>query len=213
MFNETTTKFHNSIPIDGFYAGCRDIPAMAQYALEKLPEKFALLGHSMGARVALEVYRSVPERVSRLALVDTGIHPVGAHERKKRYALYELGCEKGMRALVEKWLPPMVGSTKRSNVKLMNGLYSMCESAGVETYRDQIDALLTRPIVDDVLANIDCPVHVVVGEDDEWSPVSQHQEIAAKIAGAELRIIPKAGHMAPAEFPQEFNQIVAEWLS
>src|SRR5690242_18332837 len=90
------------------YGAARSFHEMARLALDAAPPRFSLAGHSMGARVALEVFRIAPDRVERLALLDTGVHPVGAEEPAKRQALLELGRREGGDALIEAWLPPMV---------------------------------------------------------------------------------------------------------
>lgn len=212
MFAAQIDAFPGAVAVDGFYAGCDRIEAMADYALARAPERFALLGHSMGARIALEVIRKAPERVERIALADTGIHPVKPGEADKRYALRDIGREQGIAALVDAWLPPMVGAANRGDAALMASLRAMCIDAGQQTFERQIEALLNRPDTDAVLASIRVPAVAIVGDEDQWSPVDQHADMAERIPGAQLRIVETAGHMAPAEKPQQFNQILREWL-
>ena len=198
--------------IDGVYQGCDRIEAMAHYALARMPQRCALLGHSMGGRVALEIWRLAPERIARLALADTGIHAVKAGEREKRFVLHDTGVAHGDAALVDQWLPPMIGPNRRGDPDLVDMLRTMCVAAGTEVYRRQVEALLHRPDPHDLLSTIDCPTWLMVGSDDAWSPVSQHEEITALIPGARLRVIEGAGHMAPAEAPEAFNAAISEWL-
>lgn len=213
MFSAQIAAFPDVYVVDGFYAGCDRITDMADYALERASGKFALLGHSMGARIALEVIRKAPERVERIALADTGIHPVRPGEADKRHALRDVGREQGMAALVDEWLPPMVAPAARQDAALVGPLHDMAVDSGLSIFEAQIEALLNRPEVDDLLPTINCPAFAIVGEEDIWSPVAQHQAIVDKIAGAQLRVIAGAGHMAPAEKPAEFNEILREWLN
>jgi len=213
MFPGLAANIHKVVFPDRFYPNTTTIEAMAELALSGLPRRFALLGHSMGARVALEIWRRSPERISRLALVDTGTHDVRAGEREARYALRDAGRAFGIDRLVDSWLPPMVAPQNRGDEALMHHLRAMVREAGQATFERQIEALLTRPPVSDVLQTITCPTFVVVGECDEWSPVAQHVAMTAEIQNSELRIIPSAGHMAPAERPEEFLKIVQEWLA
>lgn len=199
--------------IDGFYGGAARIEVMADYALARMPPRCALLGHSMGARVALEIWRRAPERVGRLALADTGVHAVRDGEADKRHALRELGREQGMRALIDAWLPPMIGPGRRGDAALFGTLAAMLADAGLATYEAQIEAMLHRPDAAAVLPTIDCPTVVIVGRDDGWSPVDQHEAIAAAIAGARLRVVEQAGHMAPVEQAGPFNTILRDWLA
>jgi pimeloyl-ACP methyl ester carboxylesterase len=167
----------------------------------------------MGARISLEIMRLAPQRVSRLAIANTGVHTVQSDERQKREALSKLGHKAGFEALVDEWLPPMIGQQHRDNSVLMKCLKSMCLSAGQDVYDRQISALLSRPDPVPVLSKIDCPVYVIVGAGDKWSPVEQHQDIASRIEGAQLRIVPNTGHMLPAEDPKKFIAILHEWMA
>ena len=212
MFEAQVEAFHAEV-IDGFYDGADRIRAMALYALERMPERVSLLGHSMGGRVAIEIWRLEPKRVDRLLLANTGVHQVLPGEADKRYKLRELGQTNGDEALVDAWLPGMVGESKRGHQDLMNSLRAMATDAGTAVFTRQIDALLNRPDAESVLASIDCPTFVVAAAEDQWSPIKQHQAIAAAIPKAELRVLAQAGHMAPAEDPAAFNEVVREWLS
>ena len=212
MFPGVREQFPGSIFADHFYQDAASIEAMADCALRKFPARFALLGHSMGARVALEMWNKAPERIERIALADTGSHLPRPGEREKRHALRDIGRKFGIERLVETWLPPMVAPANLSNQHLMTSLAAMACSAGQTTFERQIEALLLRPPVEPILPTVDCPAFVIVGQDDQWSPVEQHRAIARAIPGAELRVIPDAGHMAPAENPDEFLQVIAEWL-
>ncbi|MBT0670851.1 alpha/beta hydrolase [Novosphingobium profundi] len=218
MFGAQLDAFPHAIVIDGFYGGADRLEAMADYVLDRMPPRVSLLGHSMGARVALEVCRMAPRRVARLALADTGIHPVREGEAAKRHALRDIGRTHGFETLVDAWLPPMIGPARRDDKDLYAALRAMCLRAGQSVFEAQIEALLHRPGVEDVLAALSCPVALVVGEDDAWSPPSQHQEIAETIAPhwadpCPLSVIPRAGHMAPAEAPDAFNEAVRRWLT
>ncbi|MGE5723023.1 MAG: alpha/beta fold hydrolase [Sphingomonadales bacterium] len=194
------------------YGDARSLVEMARRALAQAPAHFSLVGHSMGARVALEVFRLAPERVERLALLDTGIHLPKPNEAEKRYALRALGVREGIGRLVDEWLPPMVHPARRSDPALMEPLRAMAIAGGVERYEAQIEALLGRPDVLPLLGTIRCPTLVGVGRQDGWSPVEQHEAIAAMIPGAELAIFEDCGHMSPVEAPRQVNAALARWL-
>ena len=212
VFAGQLSRFDGSRAIDGF--GTRtSLTDMAHYVLDRGPERMALLGHSMGARVALEVYRLAPERVARLALVSTGVHLPQPGEAEKRHALQALGLAHGAEALVDRWLPPMLSAAHRADPAIMAPLRAMCVASGVAAYAAQITALLDRREVETVLRTIACPVLVAVGSDDVWSPPAQHVAIADAIAHATLVVIPGAGHMLPAEDPNALNAAIVAWLA
>ncbi|MES1972105.1 MAG: alpha/beta hydrolase [Pseudomonadota bacterium] len=212
IFAAQLARFAGARAIDGF--GERDsLVAMAHHVLARVPGPMALLGHSMGGRVALEICRIAPERVERLALVSTGTHPTQPGEAEKRHALLDLGRAEGAAALVDRWLPPMVAPARRDDAALIAPLRAMCIAVGVPAFAAQITALLARPAVEALLPAIRCPTLVAVGSEDGWSPPAQHAAIAAAIPGAHLTIVEGAGHMLPAEAPDALNEAIAAWLS
>src|ERR1700689_4979713 len=92
------------------FRGFSSIPAMAQHVLDIAPERFAVAGHSMGGRVALEIMRAAPRRVTGLALLNTGVYAVRDGEPQSRGRLLRVAYQQGMPALAAEWLPPMLGS-------------------------------------------------------------------------------------------------------
>ncbi len=194
-----------------FY-GADSIEAMAERVLAIAPERFALAGHSMGGRVAFHVVRTAPERVTRLAVFDTGIRPRGPGEVEKRQRLVDLAFAEGMGALADQWLPPMVHPDRRRQAAFMDALRAMVRRATPEIFAGQIKALLNRPDPTPILGRISCPTLVGCGRQDEWSPLADHEEIAAAIPGAELRIFETCGHMASVEVPEAVTAALNQWL-
>ena len=210
VFAPQLAAFADSRAVDG-YGTVDALEGMARVALEQAPESFDLFGHSMGARVALEVYRLAPERVRRLALCSTGVHPLGAEEPAKRRALQAIGHARGFEALVDTWLPPMVADANRDK-PIYDAMRQMCLDAGQAVFDAQINAQLVRPEQESVLAEIRCPALVMTGELDTWSPPAQHEAMASRIADSTLVIVRGAGHMLPLEAPETVNQAIAAWL-
>ena len=188
------------------------IEAMAQAVLAQAPERFRLAGHSMGARVALEIVARAPERVERLALLDTGFHPARAGEAEARSRLVRLALEEGMPALARQWLPPMLAPGRARDEALMGRLTAMVERATPRLFQRQIGALITRPNAHRGLHAIACPTAVIVGRQDGWSPLAQHEEMAALIPQARLTVIEDCGHMSPVEQPEAVAEALAAWL-
>ncbi len=197
--------------VDG-YGEADSLAEMAQIVLEQAPPRFIVIGHSMGGRVALEVLRRAPDRVAALGLVSTGTHLPRPNEAEGRFSLLARGVEQGMDALIDAWLPPMVWEPNRSKPGLMDNLWRMCSDMGLDSFERQVRALLGRPEVESLLPGIKCPTLVAVGEHDEWANVAQHQAIATAIPGAQMAVIPGAGHMLQVEQPAAVTAALAAWL-
>jgi pimeloyl-ACP methyl ester carboxylesterase len=185
---------------------------MARSALSLRDGPIVVIGHSMGARVAMETVRLAPERVVKLGLLDTGVHLPREGEEATRQVLVDLAFDSGMSALAERWLPPMVHDARVGDASVMAPLRDMVMRATPEQHRRQIRALLTRPDARPLLPKITCPTLVMVGRQDKWSPLAQHEEIAAAIPGAELVVIEDSGHMAPVEQPEQVSRAILAWL-
>jgi pimeloyl-ACP methyl ester carboxylesterase len=185
---------------------------MAREALSLKTGPIVAVGHSMGARAALEMVRLAPERILKLGLFDTGVHPRREGEEANRQALVDLAFDRGMGALAKKWLPPMVHEARTRDEALMAPLRAMVMRATPEQHRRQVRALLDRPDAGPLLPTIACPTLVMVGRQDRWSPLAQHQEIAAAIPNAELVVIEDSGHMAPVEQPEQVSGQLLRWL-
>ncbi len=194
------------------FRGFSSIPAMAQHVLAVAPERFAVAGHSMGGRVALEVMRAAPGRITGLALLNTGVQAVRDGEPQSRGRLLRLAQEHGMAALAAEWLPPMMGSDAARAAALMPRLSAMIQRFTAEAYAGHVNAMLNRPEVLSLLPNIAVPTLLLSGSDDAWSPVSQQQSIRRRIPHATLFEIHGAGHMAPLERPDAVAVALREWL-
>ena len=189
------------------------IPAMALSVLDQAPAHFAVAGHSLGGRVALEIVRQQPGRVSHLALLDTGTHAPQPGEADKRQTLLDLARAEGMAALAARWLPPMVHPDRLADAPFMAALTAMVERMSSAIFEGQVKALLTRPDAAPVLPTITCPTLLGVGRQDGWSPPVQHEEMARLIPHARLEIFDDSGHMAPMEAPRAVASAMLEWLA
>jgi pimeloyl-ACP methyl ester carboxylesterase len=195
------------------FHGFSSIGAMAEHALESAPEHFALAGHSMGGRVALEIMRSAPQRVTRLALLNTGVHSVRDGEPQSRGRLLRVAAERGMSALAAEWLPSMMGRSPQRTAELMPRLTAMIERCTLESYAAQVNALLHRPDALSVLPTICVPTLLLSGSEDSGSPMSQHETMRRRIPHATLFEIHGAGHLAPIERPDAVAVALREWLA
>jgi len=193
------------------------LSAMADRILEKANDRFALAGHSMGGRVALEVIARAPDRVSRLALLDSGYEAVargegGDREKAGRFRLLEIAKQDGMLAMAKDWARGMVHPARFTDTSLMDAIHSMIVRAGVERFEAQIHALLARPDRTELLSQLQMPTLVLCGREDSWSPPARHEAMANLIAGSHLVEVPDCGHMCTMEQPEAIAKHLGHWL-
>lgn len=187
------------------------IAEMAQRALSKAPERFALAGLSMGGYVALEIMRQAPERVSHLALLDTSAQPDDAARAAKRRAGIEsiklgrfIGVSRGL--LASLLAPQHLGTDLAEEVQAMS------ERVGQEAYIRQQTAILGRIDSRPGLAAISVPTLVGVGSEDILTPPALARELAAAISGAELVKFAGAAHLPTMEQPEAVVVALRGWL-
>ncbi len=195
------------------FAGFSSIAGMAERVLAAAPPRFALAGHSMGGRVALEVWRQAPERVTALALLNTGVHPTRESEYDSRGLLVRLARRQGMAALADEWLPPMMGAPPDRVAEVMPALKAMVRRFTAESFAGQINALLQRPDARQVLPSITVPTLLLSGTNDTWSSLSQHADMQRNVPGSTLVEIAGAGHMSPIERPDAVARALKGWLA
>ncbi len=188
------------------------LEAMARSALAMTEGPIIAIGHSMGARVAMEMAHLAPERIEKLALIDTGVDSRREGEEAKRQVLVDLAYAEGMGALAERWLPPMLHVDRVEDQALLAPLKEMVMRATPEQHQRQIQALLDRPDLRPRLPDIACPTLIMVGRQDRWSPLAQHEEMAALIPRAELVVIEDSGHMTLLEQPEQVSHALLRWL-
>lgn len=193
--------------------GHGSLGAMADAVLADAPEKFALAGFSMGGRVALEMFRRDPTRITRLALIDASTHPIAEGEAERRRPQIELARSEGMTAFARWWNPQIVHPSVRDDNEFMALLEAMAQSFTPEEYEQEVHALLTRPDARDVLATIDVPTLVLHGEEDILSNLDRNRAIAEAIPGAKLVTIEGAAHFPMLEKPGEVTAALKEWLA
>jgi pimeloyl-ACP methyl ester carboxylesterase len=193
------------------------LPAMARAILANAPPRFAIAGHSMGGRVAFEVYRAAPERISGVALMDTGCHPLapgeaGEKEVAGRLTLLDISRREGMRVMAQQWVQGMVHPARLAERELVDPILDMFESKSPDIYAAQTRALINRPDATPVMSTIRCPTLVLCGHEDSWSPVQRHLEMSAAIEGSTFVDIPDCGHMCTLERPDAVNAAMRRWF-
>jgi pimeloyl-ACP methyl ester carboxylesterase len=196
------------------FANCSSLGEMADRVLLEAPARFALAGHSMGGRVALELWRRAPQRITALGLLNTGAFPCRPEEVASRGRLVEIAQKHGMAALAAEWLPPMMARAATARRRLiMQRLTSMTISQTPASFAAQIQALLDRPDAEPLLPTIRVPTLLLSGTEDTWSPPAQHARMQRMIEGSILVEVADAGHMAPIEQPDAVANALREHLN
>jgi pimeloyl-ACP methyl ester carboxylesterase len=186
--------------------------AIARRILADAPPRFALGGLSMGGYIAFEIMRQAPERVAKLALLDTGARADTPERSEGRRELMAL-AERGRYAEIpEQAFPLYVHRNRHGDAALKQVVGAMAEATGVEAYLRQQQAILSRPDSRPGLGAISCPTLVLVGEGDEATPPELAREIAAGIPGSRLVTIPDSGHLSTLEQPAAVTAALIEWL-
>jgi pimeloyl-ACP methyl ester carboxylesterase len=188
------------------------IVAMAEAVLRWAPPTFALAGHSMGGRVAFQVYRLAPERVTKIAVFNTGSDARSESEEPGRRRLLEIALSQGMRAMAVEWLKGMLPAYRQNDRELTEEIIAMFERKSPDLFEIQMLALLGRPNATPLLAGIQCPALVLTGRDDTWSPPARHLDMAQLIPKSELVLVPQCGHMSTMERPEEVSSAMRRWL-
>jgi len=186
------------------------VGAMAARVLAGAPPRFALAGISLGGYVALEIMRRAPERVTRLALLDTTARP----EEEASAAGNPAARDAGVAGLGQVGLLTtlLVHPKRLADRRLATILGAMAERVGRKAFLRQQRASRTRPDSRADLAAIVCPTLLICGRQDPLAPPALHEEMATAIPGAELLIIEECGHLPPLEQPEEVTGALRRWL-
>lgn len=187
--------------------------AIARAILASAPERFALAGLSMGGYISYEIVRQAPERVTRLALLDTGSRADTPERTAARRELIALAEREGVRKAQEKLLPVLIHKARLTEKPLVEDILQMADDTGLESFKRQQAAIIARPDNRPFLGSIRCPTLVLVGRDDALTPVELSEEIAAGIPGAKLEIIPECGHLSTMERPAAVTRALEAWLA
>jgi len=188
---------------------------MARRVLEEAPaQSFALAGLSMGGYVAMEIMRQAPERVTRLALLDTRARLDTPEDREWRLQMMRLAqSERGFAPITTRMLPLLVHPSRTGDSALVEAIRGMAERTGIPAYLRQQRAIMSRVDFRPGLSQIRCPTLVVCGREDILTPLPLHVEIEGLIEGARLSILEQCGHMSTMERPHEVNTEMRLWLT
>jgi pimeloyl-ACP methyl ester carboxylesterase len=185
---------------------------IARRILAEAPPRFALAGHSMGGYIAFEIMRQAPERVAKLALLNTQARPDTPEATARRRSMMARAKGGEYRAVLDELFPGFVHPSRREDADLRQLVYDMGEDVGAEAFVRQQEAIISRPDSRPVLATIKCPTLVLSGDEDNTIPNALSVEMADNIHNAKLVILPNCGHMPQPEQPEATADALVEWL-
>jgi pimeloyl-ACP methyl ester carboxylesterase len=186
---------------------------IARRLLAQAPPRFALVGLSMGGYVAFEVQRQAPDRVAKLALLDTTARPDSPEQTEQRRRQMELARSGRFGQIAGALFPRFVAASRHGDQALEAIVRMMAEETGAEAFVRQQIAIMQRVDSRSGLGAIHCPTLVVVGAEDAVTPPDRAAEIAAGIPHARQVVVPDCGHLSTLERPQAVTQALVELLS
>jgi pimeloyl-ACP methyl ester carboxylesterase len=186
----------------------------ARWVVDQMPVgEFALAGLSLGGMLAVEIMQFAAERVTKLALLDTGMRSQSEADRAIRRARIRLATEGHFELVLGMQMSRFIPAYRLPDKKLVDAVMAMCGEIGVEIYKRQEELAAIRADRRPDLPRIKCPTIVVCGRDDAATPLFLSEEMAAAIGGSELIVIEQCGHLVTMEKPEETNAILRRWLS
>ena len=192
--------------------GSDSIAGLAAHVLATAPARFALIGLSMGGYVAFEILRRAPERVTRLALLDTQARADTDEAKARRRGLMELAQKGEFKGVTPRLLPLFVHPDALGDPQIVATVQAMAESTGKDGFLRQQTAIMHRPDSRPGLRAIACPTLILAGREDQLTPVALQLELAQLIPDATLVLLPRCGHLAPLERPEPVTRQLMGWL-
>jgi pimeloyl-ACP methyl ester carboxylesterase len=186
--------------------------AIARRILAEAPPRFALAGHSMGGYIAFEIMRQAPERVAKLALINTQARPDTPEATTRRRGQMARALSGEYHAVLDELFPGLVHPSRGEDAVLRRLVHEMGDDLGAEAFVRQQTAVIGRPDSRPSLAWIKCPTLVLSGDQDNTIPNSLSMEMASGIPDAKLKILPNCGHLPQVEQPQATADALVEWL-
>jgi pimeloyl-ACP methyl ester carboxylesterase len=188
------------------------IPEIAAAILAAAPPRFALAGISMGGYICLEIMRQAPERVVKLALLDTSARPDTPEQTAKRRDAVASARTGDFLAQTAEAALAQVHPDRKDDAHLIAVNRRMAAAVGVDGYARQIEAIIARPDSRSGLAAIAVPTLVLVGDTDTLTPPELAEELVAGIPQASLTIVPQCGHLSTLEQPEAVNRALLAWM-
>lgn len=193
--------------------GSSSMQALAANVLAHAPECFALAGLSMGGILAMEVVRQAPERVERLALLDT--NPLAEAEERKaiRHEQMHRARSGELREVIRDDMKPNYLSSGPNRQDILDTCMDMALDLGPNVFCEQSLALRDRPDQTTTLRGLKIPTLLLCGKDDTLCPVERHELMHELMPHSRLAVIEGAGHLPTLEQPDAVTHEFKRWLA
>ncbi len=185
------------------------LEGMARRVLADAPERFVLVGFSMGGFVARVLTLLVLERVSGVAFVASSARGYSDEETARRKAGYRPG-DRPPRAAGAVTTAMGLHPDREKDPVLLDRLRGMQRRLGAPVRKRQA-ALVRRDGYAD-LERIACPALVVACRQDRLRTFAETERMAAQLPHAHFEVIEDCGHMAPLERPHELAALIGGWI-
>ena len=191
----------------------KTLPEIAAAILSTAPPRFALAGISMGGYICLEIMRQAPQRVIKLALLDTSARPDSPEQTAQRRALVAQAQTGDFAALLARLPSALSHPAHQNDPALRAVMVRMGLTVGIDGFHRQQEAIILRIDSRPSLPAISVPTLVLVGDCDPLTPPDQAAEMAAAIPNARLVVVPECGHASTYEQPEAVNRALIDWIT
>jgi pimeloyl-ACP methyl ester carboxylesterase len=192
--------------------GRTSIEEMAEDVMKEAPDRFALVGLSMGGIVAMEIIRQASRRVTRLALLDTNPFADTPDRKKSREQQINRVKAGELKSIMRDEMKPNYLADSKNKREILDLCMQMAEALGPQVFIEQSKALKLRRDQRETLKKVKVPTLIACGEYDSLCPIEKHRLMHKLVHGSRLCVIPGAGHLPTLEQPQLTNRKLDEWL-
>lgn len=194
-------------------AGLGSIGEMADRVLASVDDTAIIVGHSLGARVAVEAWRKAPARIAGLGLVSMGTKPLMEGEVEHRSHVVEVALRDGVQAIAPEWCTVVLSQDSQQDSALVERLVAMAGRMAATDYALQIEAFVGRTPLDDVLPTISVPTLLIASVADKLAGTEQMRWAESLIPGGKAVLLLQGGHMLPLEETDVVASALREWLA
>lgn len=188
------------------------LASMARRVLENSPDRFSYAGLSMGGYLAFEILRLAPHRVHRLALLDTAAYPDSPERMDARRALIDMARHGNFDEVKRQTLLRCLAPARLNDPAIVGVVDSMFDDVGPRVFEQQTSAIMNRKDSRPSLRDIAVETLVICGRQDQGTPLTASEEIAAGIPTARLEVIEDCGHLSTIEQPVQVTRLLRQWL-